>query len=409
MNMEVGPLTVTALGVVAGTVCLVMCRRRPTKKLIFILVAGLLTVLVWLYVPGPTRYHIRETYSFQAGDKDAELRLAVMIPATGPYQEVKHVVISWGGTAATESNHAVQVVKLAGQIHAREQKAATVAYDVALHQGRARWEGPTEDFQLHPQPGIESDESALAQAASKIVAGPNREDAYRIHKFTAAHLSWHGEIGTDPNLRLQSALKAYQTRKGVCGHFANLMTALCRAANIPAQSISGLQLPAYPPLWSSTRVWGSPAGTHAWVEFHTREGWELADPSAAHWIPIESLLFGRTDGGHLSFGERISQDRIWEAMRSWAEEKGSSIGGMTGPLRFAAAADGEVSLEPRGTVKATWDSRWFSVVGLIGLLLVGKRWRRRLSAGQTHRAIESPPSTPTHNSNASEAVSLRGT
>jgi hypothetical protein len=374
-------------------------------RLLFALMAGLLTLLVWLYLPGSTHYHLQETYSFRAGDQAAEVRLAVMIPTSGPYQEVKNVVISWDGTAATESHPPVEVVKLAGHIQARAEKTATVAYDVVLYQGRARWEGPTEDFQLRPQPGIESEEPALMQAAAKLAAGTSREEAYRLYRFTAGWLAWYGESGTDPSLRLQSARKAYQTRQGVCGHFANLMTALCRAAHIPAQSISGLQLPAYPPLWSATRVWGSPAGTHGWVEFHTPKGWELADPSAAHWQPLKSLAFGRTDGGHLSFGERIAQDRTYEAMEAWAVAKGAPIGGMTGPLRFMATADGQVSVVPRGTVKVTWSSRWFAVVVLVGLLLGGDLgwgwWRRRHGAGPTRRSPEPPPGASADASDAS--------
>src|SRR5262249_5273577 len=156
-------------------------------------------------------------------------------------------------------------------------------------------------------PGMESGDAALVRAASQIATGQTREDAHRIYTFAARHLRWHGESGTDPALRLQSALKAYQTGEGVCGHFANLMTALCRASKIPAQSISGLYMPPYPPFCSGTRTWGSPAGTHGWAEFHTASGWEMADPSAASFFPLKWLAFGRSDGGYLSYGERIGQ------------------------------------------------------------------------------------------------------
>jgi hypothetical protein len=352
------------------------------------LFAGLLVVVVlswvWGCVPGSARYHIQETYSFRASDQDATLRVAVMIPRTGPYQQVTNVAISWDGTQTREPHDLLEVVKLVGQIKAHQEKAGTIRYDVVLHQGRAQWQGSTEDFQLQPQPGIESDAPAIVEAASRLVAGQGRDDAYRIYQFTAGRLSWRGRSGTDPSLRLQSALEAYQRREGVCGHFANLMTALCRAAKIPAQSISGLQLPGYPPGWSATgAAWGSPAGTHGWVEFHTPQGWEIADPSAAHWSPVKSLSFGRNDGGHLSFGERISQQRISEAMMIWAGAKGSLIGAMTGPLRFAAAADHNVSFWPRAAVKVTWSSRWLYLFVLAtGLALLFAvwllhRWRQR--------------------------------
>ena len=186
-------------------------------------------------------------------------------------------------------------------------------------------------------------------------------------------------------------LEAYQNRKGVCGHFANLMTALCRAAKIPAQSVSGLHLPPYPPLWSATRTWGSPGGTHGWVEFHTAEGWEMDDPSAAYRTPLKALSFGN-NRGHLSYGERLAHARICEGMRGWAHAAGSMVGAMSGPLRFAAAADGKVSFLPQATVKVTWSSRWFYVVALVGLFLSGHRycrWRqKRNAAGPTSGSTE---------------------
>lgn len=366
--------------------------RRIHKRLWIALLTGLLTVVVLTCLPGPTHYHIREAYCFRTGDKDAGIRLAVMIPTTGPYQQVRNLVISWDGTQARESEGSVEVVKLTGQIKAGQEKMGTIAYDVILRRGPAQWKAHVENFQLQPQPGIESDAPAILQAASQIVAGQSRKDAYRIHKFTADRLSWGGESGTNQNLRLQSALQAYQRGEGVCGHYANLMTALCRAMRIPAQSVSGLHLPPYPPLWSATRVWGSPAGTHGWVEFHTPKGWEMADPSAAHRMPLKGLSFGRNDGGHLCYGERLSIARIIEMMRTWAGAQGSMVGAMSGPLRFAAAADSKVSFSPQATVKVTWSSRWFAVMVIVGLFVGGdlyRRWRqKRPGAGPTSGSTE---------------------
>ena len=368
-------------------------KRHPVMRLSVALLAGLIAVVVssgmWYYLPASACYHVQEAYTFRASGKAAGVRLAVMVPKTGPYQQVRNLAVSWHGTETRETQPAVEVVKLAGHINPNEAKLATIAYDVRLHQGRARWEGPVEPFQLQPQPGIESDEPVLAQAASRMAAGQTRQDVYRIHKFTASRLSWRGQSGTDPRLRLQSALKAYQTRQGVCGHFANLMTALCRASKIPAQSISGLSMPPYPPFWSATRVWGHPAGNHGWTEFHTLAGWELADPSAAHRMPLKGFSFGRSNGSYLSFGERVSQRRTHEAMMAWAATGGSLIGAMSGPLRFAAAADSRVSFSPQATVTVTWSGRWVYVFLLAGLAGVFAVWRlhcwrkRRCASGPT--------------------------
>ncbi len=150
------------------------------------------------------------------------------------------------------------------------------------------------DFHLQPQPEIESDHPVLQKQADEVALGQSRKDAYSIYSFTSDYLSW--PVGTRIGGN-QSALTAYTTCEGGCGEFANLMTALCRASQIPAQAITGLALPAYPPFWSSTSTWGHPGGAHAWVEVYSDGYWELADPSWASSLPglFKPLWFGRND------------------------------------------------------------------------------------------------------------------
>ncbi len=246
-----------------------------------------------------------------------------MLPKNGPYQIVKDLAVSWEGTETRESHGSVDVVKFTGDIEAKQEKLATIAYDIVIRQGSARWEAPVEDSHLRPQEGIESDHPIIAEAASQIAETPDRDGAYRIFKFTAAHISTRsGGVsidGSNPDVRIQSAWTTYQTRSGVCGHYANLMTALCRASDIPAQSMTGLSMPSYPPLWSATSgTWQHPAGTHAWVEFRTSEGWEMADPSAAFRMPVKSAWFGRNDGHHLCYGERSFINDVSKNMKAWA-------------------------------------------------------------------------------------------
>ncbi len=357
--------------------------RKVLKGIMVVLLAEMLAVFVWFCIPTSVHYHVQETYSFQSKNKDGEVKLAIMIPKSGPYQEVQNVTVFSIGTETRESYPSVDVVKLTGHIKANEKKVATLSYDVILHQGKAQWDAPVESFQLQPQKGIESDHPIIALAASRIAMGQSRDDAYRIYKFTSALLSWGGGSGTDPNLRIQSALQAYQTREGVCGDFANLMTALCRASKIPAQSIDGLSMPShYPPLWSATYAWGHPGAAHAWVEFHTTAGWEIADPSAAYLMPVKSIWFGKNDGSHLSYGERISQDHIYEEMMAWASAGYPLVGAMSDPLRFAAASNAtDVSVLPQGTVKVTWNGKWFNLIVLIVIYVVWRQQRRKRSDG----------------------------
>jgi len=346
------------------------------KRLLFALPIPFLLGFVWFYIPASTHYHIEETYSFQSTEKDAQVRLAIMLPKSGPYQDIDSLAVSWEGDETRESHGSVDVVKFTGHIEAGHKKVATVAYDIAMCQGRVRWEAPIEDFQLQPQEGIESDHPLIVETASQIAETPDRDNAYQIFRFASTHISsWKGEAsinGSNPDARVQSALKSYQTRNGVCGHFANLMTALCRAAGIPAQSISGWSIPDYPPLWSTTAgPWQHPVGTHGWVEFCTSGYWEMADPSAAFRMPVKSVWFGRNDGGHLCYGERSFIEAVSKKMKSWAKTDGKIVGGMTGPYRFMAGTDANgVSIRPEAMLKVVWDGRWFNSFILIVLMLV---------------------------------------
>ncbi len=357
--------------------------RRLFGRLVVAVLILILAGVVWLGVPASVHYHIEEVYSFAAKKQPAKVRLAVMLPRSGPYQTVRGVTASWDGTQAPETRGAVEVLKLEGRVEAGQNKQATVAYDVVLPRGRARWEEPVEETDLRPQKDIESDAPAIAAQAARIASGQSREDAYRIYEFTSAHLSffWGTRSGTNEN---QSALRAYQTRVGVCSEFANLMVALCRAAKIPARSISGLDLPSRWPGWSANRVWGHPGVSHAWTEVHTPAGWEMADPTGAWLMPIKSLWFGRNNGRHLSYGEDSRQDKVFEEMLAWAATGGRGSGAMSAPMKFASGADsGEVTVTPQVTVTVTQNARWYYLAGVVGGFIAWRlySWRQRRKRG----------------------------
>ena len=68
-----------------------------------------------------------------------------------------------------------------------------------------------------------------------------------------------------------SAMDAIIERGGVCRDFAHLMIALCRAVNIPARFVSGIDYGADPAL--------GPTDFHAYVEVMLSGRWYLFDPS----------------------------------------------------------------------------------------------------------------------------------
>jgi transglutaminase-like putative cysteine protease len=68
-----------------------------------------------------------------------------------------------------------------------------------------------------------------------------------------------------------SALDTLTDQAGVCRDFAHLMIALCRAVNIPARFVSGIDYGANPVL--------GPTDFHAYVEVMLSGRWYLFDPS----------------------------------------------------------------------------------------------------------------------------------
>jgi hypothetical protein len=357
-------------------------------------VAGLSAVVLvgWLVIPATVNYHLTERYVFTSAQQDASLRLAVILPESGPYQQVENMHIDWSGGQERETVPALNAQKFEGTIRAGETREAVISYDVTLWQGPAVWAAPVLDAQTEPQPEIESGQAVLVHQAAQIAPGRTRADAYAIHAFTSAYLSWPkgDRIGAD-----QSALTAYTTRVGGCGDFANLFVALSRAAKIPAQAITGLALPAYPPFWTDTQTWNHPGGAHAWVEVYTGANWEMADPSWASYAPsiFKAVWFGRNDGSHLSYGESGQYARLYADLTAWAEQSGKLIGGMSNPLHFVSAANVDsVVVEPSVTLKKGWDGRWVVtgggfLVAVIGLRLLENRFRK---AARPQPAPESP-------------------
>jgi transglutaminase-like putative cysteine protease len=333
-------------------------------------------IAFFFLVPSRDTYHISERYAFAARQGEATVRLAVMMPKSGPYQIVSGPQLSGLGEHVVESHPEVDVIRFVGHVAAGQTNTAILNYDVILRQGAAAWEGTTKPTQQLPEPGIESVEPIIVEQTRKLVGGRTRNDAYRLFAFSAAHLSW--PRGSRTNVPL-SAARAYQSRVGGCGEFAHLTVALCRAAGIPARSVAGLYFPLLAPGWSKTTVWSHPAGAHAWTEVHADGKWRAADPSSASFLPgpLKRLCFGRTDGRYLAYGDAAEHDQICREMSAWARDGGKIIGAMSFPVGYAAGADQSgVSVTPEVCVrKGLWDSRWFGLLAII-VLSLAYGWHR---------------------------------
>ncbi len=90
-----------------------------------------------------------------------------------------------------------------------------------------------------------------------------------------------------------SAMDTLQERVGVCRDFAHLMIALCRALNVPARFVAGIDYGADPAL--------GPSDFHAYVEVFLGDRWYLFDPSGTA-IPMGLMRFGTgRDAADVSF------------------------------------------------------------------------------------------------------------
>ena len=90
------------------------------------------------------------------------------------------------------------------------------------------------------------------------------------------------------------AINTFDSRTGVCRDYAHLMITMCRALNIPARYVTGVDYGSDPAL--------GPTDFHAYVEVFLGQRWYLFDPTAL--TPVMGLIrigTGR-DAADVSFG-----------------------------------------------------------------------------------------------------------
>ena len=101
-----------------------------------------------------------------------------------------------------------------------------------------------------------------------------------------------------------SALDTLIDEAGVCRDFAHLMIALCRAVNLPARFVSGIDYGANPAL--------GPLDFHAYVEVFLGERWYMFDPSG-NAIPMGfvRMATGR-DAADCAFATMFGSVDAWQ-------------------------------------------------------------------------------------------------
>lgn len=127
---------------------------------------------------------------------------------------------------------------------------------------------------------------------------------YDIHEFVVNHIEYQFSDGDE-----ETAQYTYETQRGDCSEYADLMVALCRHNGIPARRVSGIsverkQNEAWSKIFDSTG--------HAWVEVYFDEyGWVPFDPTHSDGSRIVSYKNLEPKYVYTQFSEQ-AQNYYWE-------------------------------------------------------------------------------------------------
>ncbi|MGW8225013.1 MAG: transglutaminase-like domain-containing protein [Anaerolineales bacterium] len=347
---------------------------KPNYTRYLITAAGLLVVLALLSItalgaytllPAKIHYHVIKTFHFTQETGNAQIYLGLMLPKSGPYQSVDDLVIQWDGDQEIDSRAYVDLLKLSGQVSASSEKTAKVDYELSLAQGKTSWQAPVERFDLLPQEGIESTNEDIKQLARRITSEPDADPVVNIFQFISSYLEYSESGCEETNV---SALEAYRTRVCACAGYSRLMVAICRAAGIPAKMVIGTILPDAPFSPPQTIASSVPGTGHAWVEYNTQNSWHLADPSCGKGFTA-NMVFNRSDGQHLSFGDFDQFTASKEELYSWANKNATpKVIQLTSIL---ASDSDQTEITTETTIRKIWDQRWLNVVLALAAVAFG--------------------------------------
>ena len=172
---------------------------------------------------------------------------------------------------------------------------ATVDIDHFLAPGNTLGEAPIARLPMHVLPFIYPSRYCQSDRLRKLGVrefGHLRQGYWRAK----AICDWVQQRTTFTSMSSNSSTSALDTiieQVGVCRDFAHLMIALCRAVNIPARFVSGIDYGADPAL--------GPTDFHAYVEVYVGDRWYMFDPSGTA-VPMGFIRIGTgRDAADISF------------------------------------------------------------------------------------------------------------
>ncbi len=341
---------------------------------------SLLVVLIsvaFFWAPAKVHYHVIEKYTFSGVTKEESINLGVIIPASGPYQQVENIDISWDGQLEMEDGLNVTLIKLTNQIKPNSILEATIEYEVILPQGYVSWDSPVTDFHTSPQRGIESDDIDISERAAMLSEGQSQSAANNIYNFTSEYLTYSKDTLDCVN---SSAKSAYQLGACVCTGYARLMVALCRASQIPSQMVMGYIYPD--PVFMSPEGSNDPNNAiegHAWVEFFSEGSWKIADPTLGNKF-FNFLYINRNDGRHISYGEIEQFLKEYTKLYNWGIGRAKNVLYDNQCMRFTATATtDQIVIDQSMVVEKGWDGRWLNTLGTwLIFMLILCRYRKKI-------------------------------
>jgi transglutaminase-like putative cysteine protease len=129
-----------------------------------------------------------------------------------------------------------------------------------------------------------------------------------------------------------SALDTYECSTGVCRDYAHLMVSMCRALNIPARLVTGIDYGADPSL--------GPTDFHCYVEAFLGDRWYIFDPSGiSPRMGLIRIGTGR-DASEVAFATIFGTVR-WTAPLITIRAEGDEVNGIAPPVRhdYAVSTD----------------------------------------------------------------------
>ena len=341
---------------------------RGLGGILFLAIISFAVLGSFFLLPANIHYHVTERYVFSGMGEDTPFYLGIMLPKSGPYQMVENIEVLWGGVQQVDRYGFVDILKLSGNKNIQGSSEAIIEYDVMLPQKPVSWTAPVENFQRLPQLGIESDCKCMQEIAASIRDGGYGKSAYKIYSFVIDYLTYSQEKEI-VDCTSVSAIKALEIGECACSGYARLMTALCRASDIPSQMVLGLVY-LDPMFRSSTTSFPyNPNEAHAWVEYYSEGSWKMADPT---WggMYLKFMQFNRNDGRHLVYGELDELLSVDVAMEIWALRQATFILSDDASFRYFATSDSnEISFTPMVSIERKWDGRWVNTLIVWGIMI----------------------------------------